>query len=179
MKPIIYKDWELYTPPLTEENQFHLSHGAKFMRNKDGKDWYELRKELEKQYTDHYFVIVDDRTNLITNVCRDISGHFPYNDYIVIMESIDQKVIENPLYFKFKNGKIVSDNTVKCKQLEIYISEEISWASSMIGALEDISLFGEPTEEEKARLLALRKYRFILTRIVPEDNPDIDLPDRP
>ncbi|ECC6867371.1 tail fiber assembly protein, partial [Salmonella enterica] len=52
-------------------------------------------------------------------------------------------------------------------------------SSSQISALMDIEEFGTPSEEEKARLLALRKYRFTLTRVVPEDNPDIDLPDRP
>ncbi|WVO01614.1 fiber assembly [Salmonella phage PHA46] len=53
------------------------------------------------------------------------------------------------------------------------------WASSQISSLQDIEEFGTPTKEEQERLLALRKYRFTLTRVVPEDNPDIDLPDRP
>jgi|AGFT01.1.fsa_nt_gi Caudovirales tail fibre assembly protein. len=179
MKPIVYKGWESYDPPETEENKFHIFHGAKFLRNKDGQDWYDVRKELMEKYEGYYFLLVDSNTDIVRFITIDPSGLFPHNTYIVIVDELSDEIKESPYFYKFSKGKFVPDNTFKIQQLEIYLSEEISWASSQISALDDISLFGTPTDEEKERLDALRKYRFTLVRTKPEDNPDIDLPDRP
>ncbi|QCW18984.1 tail fiber assembly protein [Salmonella phage SE_PL] len=179
MKPVIYKKWELYKPQVTEENLFEISKGVNYFKDESDNDWYELRDELSVKYKEHYFLITNMKTNIIESVSTDVNFCVPVNGNLVIVDSIPDGLREMPHYFRFENDKIVPDNTYKINALTDYINEELMWASSQISALNDIEEFGTPTEEEKERLLALRKYRFTLTRVVPEDNPDIDLPDRP
>ena len=52
-------------------------------------------------------------------------------------------------------------------------------ASDIIVPLQDAFDFDMATEEEKALLLAWKKYRVLLNRIKPEDAPDINWPEVP
>lgn len=179
MKPIIYKNWKLYIPEETPENAFFIKLGAQFLRDETGVDWYDLQKEIAEKYADHYFLSVDSSTGIILGAGKDHTTDFPDGMHYAIIDKVPDGLLDIPFNFKLSKGKIVPDNTVKISRLTEYISEEITWASSQISALDDIQEFGTPTEEEKERLLALRRYRFVLTRTKPEENPDIDLPNRP
>jgi len=50
-------------------------------------------------------------------------------------------------------------------------------ASNAIAPLQDAVDLGEATEDEQKRLLSWRKYRVLLSRINPEDAPEIAWPE--
>lgn len=176
-----YTNWEVYYPERTEKNALSFDSGAMFLRDSNGTDWYELAEELKK-LTGKYFVAVDSETNMVKCYSTEYWGFPLIGSTYCVVDSLPEgfsRSSDSHIHYRLKGTKFVPDNCKKIEFLKEYIDDEISWASSQVGALEDISLFGKPTKDEEARLLALRKYRFTLTRIKPEDNPDVDLPDRP
>ncbi|ENL8925937.1 tail fiber assembly protein [Salmonella enterica] len=178
----IYKDWKVYKPLITEQNKSNVEAGVMFLCDSDGIDWYELSKELEQpQHQNNYFILVDVKTNMVKSYSKGFKPWYfaPISAHFCITDSAPDDFEENYIHYRLDKNKFVPDNSLKIDSLKYYIDEELMWASSQISSLQDIEEFGTPTKEEQERLLALRKYRFTLTRVVPEDNPDIDLPDRP
>lgn len=178
MKNIIYKNWKPYIPEENEDNKHQLQAGGMFLQSDDSLDWYKFSKELNKTHSDKFFVVIETNGN-VRMVGTDAEALFPCEAHVVVVTEVPEDMIKEPRNYKYTKNNFVYDSSFKEELLRSYIEGEIQWSGSQIGALEDISLFGKPTKEEEARLLALRKYRFTLTRIKPEDDPDVDLPTRP
>ncbi|EAR2661129.1 hypothetical protein EI314_24895, partial [Salmonella enterica] len=157
-----------------------IESGSVFLQDENGVDWYDLSDELLLQQ-DNYYILVNSSSNMVLCYSKGFEPWYfaPIGMLFCITDKIPDDFEENYRDYRLDKNKFVPDNSLKIQGLKDYIDDEIVWSSSQISALMDIEEFGTPSEEEKARLLALRKYRFTLTRVVPEDNPDIDLPDRP
>lgn len=174
----IYTNWEVYIPFETEKNSKQLAAGGLFLRDDKGTDWYDLVEELSL-LSGKYFVLVNPFDNMVLCYGTEPWMFAPAHMTFCVFDSVPDDFSENFEHYRLDGKKLVADNSKKVAFLKEYVDEEIAWASSQIGALEDIQHFGKPTQAEEERLLELRKYRFTITRLNTSKTQDIQLPDRP
>ena len=175
----IYGNFQPYTPERTEHNSAFIDTGAGFLKDSDGRDWYELSKELADNKAENQKFLLLTSDDIVLCVSQDPTAYFPYGMKIVVIDNLTVNLDPKLGYIKFTNGEFVDYNKEAVEQAQSIVETEMMWASNQISTLEDMISMGLGTESRKKYLEKLKEYRIKLFSLDPEEDMDISLPDRP
>lgn len=162
-----HKNFRLYEPAKKD-----LPSGL-YLRDEDGVDWYECQSD----YGSDSYKVAYDNNGLIVASCQDVSSLFPVDLSVVEVESLPEGFSIG--LWVFKDGKIQPRQYTQDElreQAEAKKAELLSAAAAEIAPLQDAVDLDMATDEEKAQLLAWKKYRVLLNRV---DTSNPEWPERP
>ncbi|EFJ5621053.1 tail fiber assembly protein, partial [Escherichia coli] len=86
-------------------------------------------------------------------------------------------------YQKWNGNAWVDDESAErdalVREAEFQKKEQTAYAGEIIATLQDAVDLDMATEEEKLSLTHWKKYRVLLSRVQPENAPDIEWPEMP
>ncbi|MFZ4170914.1 tail fiber assembly protein [Enterobacter ludwigii] len=150
--------------------------GAAYVKNADDVDWYSIAWDKERIAGNIY--AGTDNEGQILCVTDDGSAMFPADMTVweipadeapegILTEGYNAKIIDGVYIL---DRVIISSGTRSCLLAE---AERIIFPLAL-AVKHDMA-----TEEEKLRLAAWEKYSVLLSRIKPEDAPEIEWPKKP
>ncbi|QET58576.1 tail fiber assembly protein [Citrobacter portucalensis] len=173
------KSFTEYTPESEENAELNAEFSALFLRSQDGVDWY----DAQAGFGPDTMKIVYDNSNVIVGYSTDVSTLVPYGCSVVEMSlSMIPETLTDDNTWQFIDGEITprlysqKEQTVKAEGEKL---SRLSHATSAIAPLQDAVDLDMATEDEATALNEWKKYRVMLSRVKPEDAPDITWPELP
>ncbi|HBL8879648.1 TPA: tail fiber assembly protein [Enterobacter cloacae] len=171
-----FKNFSKYTPELDGKNSDLLALGISFLKDENGRDWYELQESFEQ----NTLKIIYDHDGVVRSINNDVSALWPVDMSVAEVELNDlpEGFDINGLWMFF-GGNIIPvpvdyvANAIEKKQ--ILMNE----AMAVIAPLEDAAEFGISTEKEATLLVEWKKYRVLLNRVDTSKAPEIEWPEVP
>lgn len=159
-------------PPVTPEQLKLSDMGVQFIVDDTGRCWYDITKELEKDYAGQYIVEVDENRR-VKGWSKDPSSMFPVGSTIVVASKLPAGLLSNLGVWKYDatTDTISPDFTANVTAVQRRKDNELTAASNEISTLKDAVEDGVATDAEIERLALLKTYRIAINRI-DVDNPE-------
>ncbi|MGN5575895.1 tail fiber assembly protein [Enterobacter sp. Lyrl_3] len=150
--------------------------GATYVKNEDGTDWYTIAWDKERIAGNIY--AGTDTEGRIICVTDDGSALFPVDMTVweIPVDEAPEGILTDGYNARIIDGVYILDQVVIARGTQSHLLKE---AKDKIAILQDAVDLNMATEDEKFLLIEWKKYRVLLTRIKPEDAPDIDWPVKP
>ncbi|QXB04708.1 tail fiber assembly protein [Providencia rettgeri] len=150
------------------------------LEDEEGNDWYALQKNFKE---DTLKILFNDE-NRVVSYSFDVSSLTPTNLSAaeIPQEKIPDDFFTNTTGYKFIDNEIKPVIHTYEEEVAIANSKKqtlLSEANSIIATLQDAVDLGMATDEEKAQLIAWKKYRVLLNRVDTSLALDIDWPEKP
>lgn len=148
--------------------------GIQYFCSEDGKDFY----ESIPLFTRKYKLCIEPQTGIIRSIAEDVSTLYPAGFTVVETNYLPEGCnIHGGWQYKNEVVSAVPSDPVKLATSEL--KKRLADANSRIEVLQDACDMGIASDEEKASLLAWKKYRVELSRVNTDDAPDITWPEPP
>ncbi|WP_439412639.1 tail fiber assembly protein [Enterobacter ludwigii] len=150
--------------------------GAAYIKNADGTDWYAIAWDKER-IAGNIYAGTDAEGNIVC-VTDDGSAMFPADMTVweIPADEAPEGILTEGYNAKIIDGVYILDHIAITEGTQRRLLAE---AREKIAILQDAVDLGMATEDEKFQLIEWKKYRVLLTRIKPEDVPEIEWPDKP
>lgn len=177
----ILHNFKIYTPEEPEKVKLAEDLNALFLKCDEGYDWYECQSLFEKDKPK----VMYDSNGVINSVTNDVSGFFPENSSVADVDYLPEgfDIFGNFMYDEKTNKvieRVYSDEEMKTivqKQLKFKM-QEVSETIQPLQYAEEMDMI---TEEEKSKLIELKKYSVMLSRVPTQKGypSKIDWPQKP
>ncbi|MGJ3447207.1 tail fiber assembly protein [Enterobacter sp. PTB] len=150
--------------------------GATYVKNANDVDWYSIAWDKERIAGNIY--AGTDNEGQILCVTDDGSAMFPADMTVweIPADEAPDNILTEGYQAKIIDGDYILDHVTIAKGTQRQLLAEVR---EKIAILQDAVDLGMATEDEKFQLIEWKKYRVLLTRIKPEDAPEIEWPDKP
>ncbi|MEH4987029.1 tail fiber assembly protein [Enterobacter asburiae] len=150
--------------------------GAAYIKNEDDTDWYTIAWDKERIAGNIY--AATDAEGKIICVTDDGSALFPVDMTVweIPADEAPEGILTDGYNARIIDGVYSLDQVVIARGTQSSLLRE---AKDKIAILQDAVDLNMATEDEKFQLIEWKKYRVLLTRIKPEDAPEIEWPVKP
>lgn len=176
-----YKNFLVGKPKTLEQTALQNRHNVKFLFAEDGTEWYGCQQGFARDTIKFSYDSKGVICSIATN--KDVSSLWP--DGLSVAEVADTTAnrradILGGWVFDGESliPRVYTPEELK-EQAEAERARQLQIASRVIAPLQDAEDLGMATKEEKASLLAWKRYRVMLSRAKHEDVPDIECPPLP
>lgn len=166
--------------------QSEIDIGVIFLASEDGKDWY----ECQALFSDNTVKVMYDAEGII---CALVNKPVPQRGDVYAVSMlwpVDMSVVEMAIddcpaecqadgTWRYTDGRIEKIPVDNIAVAENKKSQLMADANAAIAPLERAVKLEMATGEEVERLNAWERYSVLLSRVKPEDTPDIVWPEKP
>ncbi|AIT13866.1 TPA: tail fiber assembly protein [Salmonella enterica subsp. enterica serovar Enteritidis] len=160
----VFRNFTMYHPEVTEENENIVNAGAIFLKDEEGRDWYNLAKEFAVKYEGATFLQVD-KNGVVIAAHTDPTMFHPVGCDMVVTYDPPFNIFETVGEWLF-DGKEFTLNAPMMKEIARERKEQaLSIASTKVSVLRDTVDSGNATDEEKELFAKWRDYRIAVNRL--------------
>lgn len=166
--------------------QSEIDIGVIFLASEDGQDWY----ECQALFSDNTIKVMYDAEGII---CALVNKPVPQRGDVYAVSMlwpVDMSVVEMAIddcpadcqadgTWRYTDGRIEKIPVDNIAVAENKKSQLMADANAAIAPLERAVKLEMATDEEAEKLNAWERYSVLLSRVKPEDGPDIDWPEKP